>query len=156
MASLTPKPEKKLVEFLKEQQEPFILDLYLLEKSKSWSSSIKNSPSNSVINKKHKPLFPFLKLLLTAIHHNKKKKKKLATIKDSNTTNNHANVVDITQETNNNGDHQTVVETDRFSTASSSTMFYSCSDIDDEEDRTSFSLDTTCQACSFCNIGIQR
>jgi hypothetical protein len=50
-----------------------------------------------------------------------------------------ANVVDITQEVNNNGDHQTVVETDRFSTASSSTMFHSCSDIDDEEDRTSFS-----------------
>jgi hypothetical protein len=51
-----------------------------------------------------------------------------------------ANVIDITQEVNNNGDHhQTVVETDRFSTASSSTMFHSCSDIDDEEDRTSFS-----------------
>jgi hypothetical protein len=144
MASLTPKPEKKLVEFLKEQQEPFILDLYLLEKSKSWSSSINNfetPPSNSIINKKHKPLFPFLKLLLTAIHHDKKKKKKLATIKDSNTTNNHANVVDITQETNNNGDHQTVVETDRFSTASSSTMFQSGSDIDDEEeDRSSYNF----------------
>ncbi|KAK2445733.1 hypothetical protein QL285_016630 [Trifolium repens] len=162
MASLTPKPEKKLVEFLKEQQEPFILDLYLLEKSKSWSSSINNfetPPSNSIINKQHKPLFPFLKLLLTAIHHDKKKKKKLATIKDSNTTNlnKHANFVDnITQESNNSSDHQTVMETDRFSTASSSTMFQSCSDIDDEEeDRTSFSLDTTCQACSLCNIGVQ-
>ncbi|CAJ2643869.1 unnamed protein product [Trifolium pratense] len=137
MASPTSKQEKKLVEFLKEQQEPFILELYLLEKSKSWNS-IKNfetPPSNSVINKKHKPFFPFFKVLLTALHHKKKKKKKLfATIKDSNTTIKHANVVDITQEAKNNFAQTTMDQTERFSTASSSTMFYSCSDIDDDDD----------------------
>lgn len=109
MASAITKPEKRLGEFLKEQQEPFILDVYLLEKgySKKCTSS------------KRKPLFPFLKVL--AVLH-----KKLAFHNQSSNSNKHTNV-GVPHE------DQTVVETDRFSTASSSTMFNSCSDIDDEE-----------------------
>lgn len=170
MASATSKPEKKLAEFLKEQQEPFILELYLLERSpcsKKCSSTISlETPATSCFNKNRKPLFSFFKVL-TSIH-----KKKLGfhtAIKDSNTTNTykHANVgVTVTREVQNVVDQTDVVETERFSTASSSTMFNSCSDIDDEEEnRTSFSSykhnnplfsSDTCQASSVSNLRIQR
>jgi len=171
MASPTLKPEKKLAEFLKDKQEPFILEVYLLERSncsKNWSSnsskSLEKPASSCFYSKKRKPLFPFFKVLLTAIHD--KKKKKVATITDFNITNQHANVaVTITHEGEANNVHQVPIETDRFSTASSSTLFNSCSDIDDEEDETSFSShkhynplfsSDTCQASSVCNMGIQR
>ena len=39
MASATPKPQKRLAEFLDEEQEPFLLGVYLSESeySKGWS-----------------------------------------------------------------------------------------------------------------------
>lgn len=174
MASPTLKPEKKLADFLKDKQEPFILEVYLLERSscsKKWSpcssKSLEKPASSCFFNKNRKPHFPFFKVLLTAIHD--KKKKKFATTKDSNITNQHANVaVTITHEDEANDVDQTPIETDRFSTASSSTLFNSCSDIDDDddddEDRASFSShkhynplfsSDTCQASDVCNMRIQ-
>ncbi|CAK8568395.1 unnamed protein product [Lathyrus sativus] len=161
MASPSPKPEKKLSEFLNEQQEPFILELYLLERSNSSKTLSSTSPKNfekptssCFSNKKRKPLFPFCKIL-TCVH----KKKLEAAIKNSYTTNKHPNI-GVTHEANNGDQTQTAMETDRFSTARSSTMFYSCSDIDDEEeDRTSFSSrkyhNTLFSSDTVCNIGIQ-
>ncbi|MED6130709.1 hypothetical protein PIB30_003287 [Stylosanthes scabra] len=116
MASSTPKPaEKRLREFLTEKQEPFILDLYLLERG--YSSKTWNSNSNSKKQKRNKSLLPFSKVL-TALHkklafHNQK----LCAAKTAH------------------HDDDAAVETDRFSTASSSTVFNSCSDFD--EDRNS-------------------
>ncbi|XP_058781144.1 uncharacterized protein LOC131655267 [Vicia villosa] len=160
MASPSPKPQKKLSEFLNEQQEPFILELYLLERSNSSKTLTSTSPNNfqkpsssCFLNKKRKPLFPFCKIL-TCVH----KKKLPAAIKKSYTTNKHPNV-GITREANNADQTQTASETDRFSTASSSTVFHSCSDIDDEEDRTSFSShkyhNPLFSSDSVCNTGIQ-
>ncbi|CAL5204816.1 unnamed protein product [Lathyrus oleraceus] len=162
MASPSPKPQKKLSEFLNEQQEPFILELYLLERSNSsktlTSTSTKNFEKPTIscfLNKKRKPFFPFCKIL-TCVH----KKKLAAAIKNSHTTNKHTNAgVTITHEANNVDRTQTAIETDRFSTASSSTVFHSCSDIDDEEDRTSFSShnyhNPLFSSDSGCNIEIQ-
>ncbi|KAL5074639.1 hypothetical protein RYX36_013623 [Vicia faba] len=161
MASPSPKPQKKLSEFLNEQQEPFILQLYLSERSNSSKTFTSISPKNfenpsssCFLNKKKKPLFPFCKIL-TCVH-----KKKLPAIKNSYTTNKHNNV-NVTHHEANNVDDRTQIatETDRFSTASSSTVFHSCSDIDDEEERTSFSshkyYNPLFSSNSVCNIGIQ-
>ncbi|CAI8599370.1 unnamed protein product [Vicia faba] len=161
MASPSPKPQKKLSEFLNEQQEPFILQLYLSERSNSSKTFTSTSPKNfenpsssCFLNKKRKPLFPFCKIL-TRVH-----KKTLPVIKNSYTTNKHPNF-GITHEANNVDDQtQIATETDRFSTASSSTVFHSCSDIDDDEqERTSFSshkyYNPLFSSNSVCNIGIQ-
>ncbi|KAJ1430368.1 hypothetical protein SESBI_07865 [Sesbania bispinosa] len=161
MALTTPKPEKKrLGEFLKEQQEPFILEVYLLEKgcSKKWSSngdSAKNlkRSASSGLNQKKRAHFPFSKVL-TALHkklafHNQRS----ALIRDSNTRDEHVNVsVSVPHEAG--SVDQTVVEPDRFSTASSSTVFNSCSDID--EDGISFSSHKDKQSQQATNNGKQR
>ncbi|KAL5074640.1 hypothetical protein RYX36_013624 [Vicia faba] len=163
MASPSPKPQKKLSEFLNEQQEPFILQLYLSERSNSSKTFTSTSPKNfekpsssCFLNKKKNPLFPFCKIL-TCVH-----KKKLPAIKNSYTRNKHNNV-NVTHHEANNVDDQTQIatETDRLSTASSSTVFHSCSDIDDDEqERTSFSshkyYNPLFSSNSVCNIGIQR
>ncbi|CAK8568394.1 unnamed protein product [Lathyrus sativus] len=163
MASPSCKPQKKLSDFLNEHQEPFILELHLLERSNSSKTFTSTSPQNfetpttsCFLNKKRKPLFPFCKIL-TCVH----KKKLPATIKNSDTANKHPNVgVTITHEANNVDRTQTATETDRVSTASSSTVFHSCSDIDDEEeDRTSFSShkyhNPLFSSDTVCNIEIQ-
>ncbi|XP_058781143.1 uncharacterized protein LOC131655266 isoform X2 [Vicia villosa] len=161
MASPSPKPQKKLSEFLNEQQEPFILELYLLERSNSSKKLTSTSPTNfqkpsssCFLNKKRKPLFPFCKIL-TCVH----KKKLAAAIKNSCTTNKHTNASVTMSHKDNNVDRiQTASETDRFSTVSSSTVFHSCSDTEDEEDRTSFSSrkyhNPLFSPDSVCNTGI--
>ncbi|KAL1344939.1 hypothetical protein HN51_018735 [Arachis hypogaea] len=95
--------EKRLAEFLNEKQEPFILELYLLERGYSKRLTSKSTS----LSKRKKSVFPFSKLL-TALH------KKLAF---------------------HNQKFCAAANSDRFSTASSSTVFHSCSDFD--EDRTS-------------------
>lgn len=167
MASTTPKPEKRLGEFLKEQQEPFILEVYLLEKgySKRWSSKSKGDSrkslersSSSCSNQKRKYLWPFSKVL-TALH------KKLVFHNQSSTmiedSDNRKEHVDVPHEAA--SFDRTVMETERFSTASSSTMFHSCSDIDEDHgtslssqnDRPWFSPDTG-KTSSICNMRVQR
>lgn len=166
MASATAKPEKRLGEFLKEQQEPFILEVYLLERgySKKWNSNgdssrstLESPATSSGLNKKRKALFPIYKVL-TALH------QKLAfhntAIKDCDTRKEHARVSVPHHE----AADETVVETDRFSTASSSTMFNSCSDVDEDgaslsspNDKSLISSEDVCQASGVCsNMGVQR
>lgn len=93
-ASTTAKPEKKLREFLNEQQEPFILEVYLLERghSKKWSSNGKRTISLDLKKKKNVDL-PFSKVLTTQhkklAFHNQSS----ALIKDSNTRDEHVNVI---------------------------------------------------------------
>nr|KYP39473.1 hypothetical protein KK1_039206 [Cajanus cajan] len=140
MASAKPKPTKRLAEFLKEQQDPFILDLYLLERGYS-------TKTNG--DKKRDPLFPISKLLTTLhkklLFHNRS----CILIRDSQIINQHVNV-SVPHETEST-DH-TIHDTDRFSfsTATNSTVYLSCSDIDEDgtslspqKDKPSFSPNTS-------------
>ncbi|KAL2346503.1 hypothetical protein Fmac_000503 [Flemingia macrophylla] len=126
MASTKPKPKatKRLGEFLKEQQEPFILDLYLLERGYSAKPNGK-CLGRWPINKLRKdPLFPLSKLLTTLhkklLFHNNHT---CILIGDSQIINHHLHV------------DQTIHDADRFSfsTPTNSTVYLSCSEIDEDE-----------------------
>ncbi|KAI4337079.1 hypothetical protein L6164_015534 [Bauhinia variegata] len=134
--TVSDKPQKRLAEFLKEQQEPFILEVYLLERgySKKWSlipdrdnsgQNLERSASCGLI-KKRKTLQQFSKVL-TAVY------KKLAFQKESRTSSEaeRRNEDETVPETGRVS--QIVLETERFSSASSSTVFNSCSEIEEEE-----------------------
>ncbi|KAL1353583.1 uncharacterized protein [Arachis hypogaea] len=73
MASSTTKPQKRIRDFLTEQQEPFILEVYLLERqhsSKWWkrfngdSDGNKSSNNDEKSRKRKKAMLPFYKVLL--------------------------------------------------------------------------------------------
>ncbi|BAT77938.1 uncharacterized protein HKW66_Vig0096690 [Vigna angularis] len=119
MASPKPKSGKILAEFLKEQQDPFILDLYLLEKGYSTK------------NKKREPLFQFSKVLTTLhkklVFHNPS----CILIRESHIINQH--VLHTVPRQPESSD-QTIEDTDRFSssTATNSTVYLSCSDSDED------------------------
>lgn len=122
MASATTKPQKRLGDFLNEQQEPFILELYLVERdySKGWSLNGGSSKSlerstNCGLNKKRKRKvqFPFCKALTTLLN-------KLACHSQGNT---------LTREFDQRKKHASINHIVQFSSARNS-----CSDIVDEED----------------------
>lgn len=124
MASSKPKSGKRLAEFLKEQQDPFILDLYLLERGYS-------TYGESAKNKKREPLFQFSKLLTTLhkklLFHNPT----CILIRESHIINQHLlHTVPRQPESTD----QTIEDTDRFSssTATNSTLYLSCSDSDED------------------------
>lgn len=125
MASPTPKHQKRLGEFLNEQQEPFILEVYLSEReySNRWSldedsSNTSEKPTTSSLNKNKKVLLPFFQVIRALYN-------KLACNKESKniTTKNHH------QRNKHEGFRKPIVQ---FSSDSSSTMFNSCLDIDEE------------------------
>jgi len=124
MASPTLKPPKRLGEFLNEEQEPFILELYLSERdySNRWSSndgdssSTSEKPTISGLNKKKKGLLPFFHLL-KALY------KKLSFPRESKRV----------HEYDQRNKHEGVLEHAlQFSSDSRFTMFSSCQDIDEE------------------------
>lgn len=154
VSATSSKPQKKLAEFLKEPQEPFVLQVYLLERrySRKWSTpqdqeggrghsygesskSLQISASSSTSSNKRKALIPFTKVL-TAVC------KRLASHNESTVTrdshNKDEDIISVPQTdgVDQNQNHQMVGETDRFSSASSSTVFNSCSEIDEIEDET--------------------
>lgn len=151
MASATPKPQKRLAEFLDEEQEPFLLGVYLSESeySKGWSldgdSSNTEKSTKSGLNKRKKGLLlPFcqvLKALYNKLGFNKESKNSLTKFHD--------------QRNKNEGvPEPTIVQ---FSSDSSFTMFNSCQDIDEEvpsilshKDQHLFYSHT------LCNMGPQR
>ncbi|TKY74952.1 hypothetical protein E2542_SST03717 [Spatholobus suberectus] len=145
---------KRLGEFLKEQQEPFKLELYLLERGHSTNGESGKSLERWAINKKREPLFPFSKVLTTLhkklVFHNHS----CIVIRDSDIIHEQVNVsvpndaestdqttveTDISVPNKAESTDQTIEDTDRFSvsTATNSTVYLSCSDID--EDGTSWS-----------------
>ncbi|KAK4277385.1 hypothetical protein QN277_015392 [Acacia crassicarpa] len=172
MAS-TSRPQKKLSEFLNEEQEPFVLELFLLERgcSRKWNlahqdqggnkvggsgTSLERSTS-SVSNKKRKALLLFSKVLTSVC-------KKLATHRETPETRDSENgdedIVSVPQ--TERVDHK-VVETERFSSASRSTLFNSCSEIEEigeetwissHKDQPSF-ISETCRASNVCNITVK-
>lgn len=121
-SSLMTKPvvAKQLGELLQEQQEPFILEIYLLEKGylkKSANWGPKNKSSCSKIVKA-----VFNKLVLSI--RNTRKPKNSASGDGSH------GVWEIGRRSN-----QDTVDSDRFSSASGTTVFHSCSG-SDTDDRT--------------------
>ncbi|ESW32931.1 hypothetical protein PHAVU_001G029700 [Phaseolus vulgaris] len=134
MASPTLKPHKKLGEFLHEEQEPFILEVYLSEReySNRWSSNDGDStntsekPTTSGLSKRKKGLLPFfhmLKALYKKLSFPKESKSVLLTkVYEYDQRNKHEAVLEHTQL-----DHIL-----QFSSDSRFTMFSSCQDIDEE------------------------
>ncbi|KAM7518436.1 hypothetical protein LguiB_017398 [Lonicera macranthoides] len=125
---------KKLQELLQEQQEPFTLELYLLERgypknklnpkqsflcfSPGSSKLLKRSASSGI--KRGRNLFPICSKLLKVAFN------KLASVHliSKSPTTNDKEIVERKQENE---------EDDRFSSASSTTVFNSCSESDTEE-----------------------
>ncbi|XP_028796095.1 uncharacterized protein LOC114751602 [Neltuma alba] len=144
MASATSIHQRRLREFLKEQQEPFILNNYLSERGCSRTWCLQRS-ANSCLNINAK--LQFSRVLASLC-------KKLALHNES------SNVMAerpaarnedlVVRETPTIG--EIVVETERSSSSSSSTLFYSCSEVD--EDESSFSSDNF-QASNVCPTGMQ-
>jgi len=134
MASPTLNPHKKLGEFLHEEQEPFILEVYLSEReySNRWSSNDGDStntsekPTTSGLNKRKKGILPFfhmLKALYKKLSFPKESKSVLLTkVYEYDQRNKHEAVLEHTQL-----DHIL-----QFSSDSRFTMFSSCQDIDEE------------------------
>ncbi|OIW14920.1 hypothetical protein TanjilG_30639 [Lupinus angustifolius] len=166
MASATLKSQKRLAEFLKEQQEPFTLEVYLLERgySQKWNSKSKLDSHKSIersvstcLNRKIKSLSPIFKVLSTLHRKISCHNKSSIVTKDSSNRSEH---VCISNEAC--SFDLKVVETERFSCSTSSTVFLSCSDIDEDEtsllahsDKPQFSPDT-CRVSTLCNIEVQR
>ncbi|KAK2398699.1 hypothetical protein QL285_048617 [Trifolium repens] len=138
MASPIAKPQKRLGEFLNEQQEPFMLELYLVERgySKKWCLN-----EDSLKKRKRNILLPFSKVLISIVN-------KLAFHSQS-----------ITLQNTDNGQRKKHANCNvQFSSASSSTMFNSCSNVDEErtsisshKDHNSFSSHIH-QTCKECNL----
>ncbi|XP_028793626.1 uncharacterized protein LOC114761688 [Neltuma alba] len=170
MAS-TSKPQKKLSEFLNEEQEPFVLELYLFERgcSRKWNltqdqggngvnigdsaRSLERSASCAP-NKKRKALLSFSKVL-TSVYKKLPAHSETPVTRDSDNRDEDAVSVPETERVD-----QKVAETDRFSSASSSTSFNSCSEIGEVEEETWISshkdkpsfISDTCRASNACNI----
>ncbi|KAG2698921.1 hypothetical protein I3760_07G169400 [Carya illinoinensis] len=165
MASTPPKPSKQLGEFLLEQQEPFILDEYLLERGclKNSSNSRSNLGSccgNSTkllkrsascgLNKSRNDV-PRCSKILGCVYKKfvsikEDKRRKSSEYKDEEYSAPATEMVD-----------KEVAESDGFSSASSTTVFNSCSESDKEKistssckDQTFFDVETF-QAMELCN-----
>jgi len=121
MASPTLQPQKKLAEFLNDEQEPFILQLYLSERdySNRWSSNGEDSTNTSTLNRKKKGLLPFF-YLLKALY------KKLSFPKETKT------VLTKVHECDQRNKHEGLDHILQFSSDTRFTMFSSCQDIDEE------------------------
>ncbi|KAG6648840.1 hypothetical protein CIPAW_07G172200 [Carya illinoinensis] len=166
MASTPPKPSKQLGEFLLEQQEPFILDEYLLERGclKNSSNSRSNLGSccgNSTkllkrsascgLNKSRNDV-PRCSKILGCVYKKfvsikEDKRRKSSEYKDEEYSAPATEMVD-----------KEVAESDGFSSSSSTTVFNSCSESDKEEistssckDQTFFDVETF-QAMELCNV----
>ncbi|XP_054794682.1 uncharacterized protein LOC129300167 isoform X2 [Prosopis cineraria] len=173
MAS-TSRPQKKLSEFLNEEQQPFVLELYLLERgcSRKWNltqdqggngfdigdsgKSLERSAS-CVLNKKRKALLSFSEVL-TSVYKKLAAHSETPITRDSDNRDEDAVSVPQTERA-----IQKVVETDRFSSASSSTLFNSCSETGEIEEQTWISshkdqpsfISDTCSASNACNIAVK-
>ncbi|KAK1554140.1 hypothetical protein Q3G72_008318 [Acer saccharum] len=138
MATTTSKPVKKLGQFLEEQQEPFVLEIYLSEKGcpkkknkklnsdksmkkRSGSCSKPNTSKKGCIIPQFPKLFKVIYNKLVSINGSSLK------IKNNDKRDGEFNVTEVAK------NDQQVAESDQFSSASSTTVFNSCSESDAEE-----------------------
>lgn len=123
MASINQTPAKQLGEILQDQQEPFTLQLYLIERGHKDSSNFLNKPSSAT--NKRGLLIPTCTKILRAVF------SKLPSInlriKNPDSKNQDTGITDVGKGRQGHAD-------ERFSSASSTTVFHSCSqsDIEDE------------------------
>ncbi|KAL5844659.1 hypothetical protein ACOSQ4_010617 [Xanthoceras sorbifolium] len=156
MATTTSKPVKKLGQFLEEQQEPFILEIYLLERGrlrKNLNSDKSLKMSTSSRSNTSKKVIPQCTKVLKVVYN------KLVSIntklKIKNNDKRDGKFNDTEEVARNN---QQVAEADRFSSASCTTVFNSCSESDAEEATISLQKDEislvseTSQSFRVCNL----
>ncbi|TYH72133.1 hypothetical protein ES332_D05G233600v1 [Gossypium tomentosum] len=117
------KPLRQLGDLLQEQQEPFILEVYLLERGCCHGNSGKFLDKCGSQNKSKKKRIPHFPKVLKALLCNK-----LFKIKGVRTK---------------NSDDEETEDADRFSSASSATVYNSCSDSDVELDEPPMFADTS-------------
>ncbi|CAN4122524.1 unnamed protein product [Withania somnifera] len=133
---------KQLGQFLQEQQEPFTLELYLLERgqfrskhlisdgdfrccSRNFSSTNFLKRSASCGTKKRRKVIPTCSKIVKSVFN------KLVTISHNQKIKNLANDQEHNNSTSKNTN--TIEDDDKFSSASSTTVFHSCSDSNDAE-----------------------
>lgn len=172
MASTPTKPAKQLRELLQEQQQPFVLEVYLFERGhlrKSLSSS--NSNSSKIFerssswgpNKSKKGTLSFSKILRSV--YNKLVSKNGGSRKESSEK--EEGKFDADTETSLPRDCQEIGEiSNGFSSASSRTQYESCCDSDKDEavepvslgngDHASLAAEDTCQVSKLCNMKEER
>uniref|UniRef100_A0A5B7AMZ4 Uncharacterized protein n=1 Tax=Davidia involucrata TaxID=16924 RepID=A0A5B7AMZ4_DAVIN len=152
MASTMPKPvaAKQLQELLLEQQEPFILESYLLERGYCLKNNLNSAVSlpvcsgNSSKFLKREKVIPYCSKIVRAVFNKLIMKNSKSSVTEIGTSN------------------QDFAESDRFSSASSTTVFNSCSDSDIEDTSSSSPKDQiwatadTCQALRLVNLSKQQ
>ncbi|KAJ7966495.1 DUF4378 domain-containing protein [Quillaja saponaria] len=171
MASEPAKPLKKLGELLLEQQEPFILEVYLSERRHSKRSSTQHTgyeysseSSGNVLErsvgcdqKERKKGLPKCPKIIKDVY------SKLVFVNENKVSKNSENRNEDLSVLDTGRNYQIGMELDRFSSASSTTVYNSCSPSDVEEASTtslqkyhaSFSADTK-QASRVCNMRLQE
>ncbi|KAF5739841.1 hypothetical protein HS088_TW12G01052 [Tripterygium wilfordii] len=136
MAASTSLKPMKLEEFLKEKQAPFVLEIYLAErrhqKNNSSCKSLKRSCSGGS-NKIERKSIPHCPKVLRGVYNKLTSITLRLAIRKPYNGEGNLGVRTTTQ----------VAESDNFSTASSSTIFNSCSESDEEETPTSLQEDHT-------------
>ncbi|KAK9271158.1 hypothetical protein L1049_026747 [Liquidambar formosana] len=166
MASTMPKTVKQLGELLQEQQDPFILEIYLQERGylkKSLSSEDNSGSCHGNSNKflkrsascgpnKSRKGMPHCSKILQAVFN------KLVSINENlRVKHSHGDgKFSVTEKGRNN---QEAAEPERFSSSSSTTVFNSCSETDIEEtstsshkDHISSAADTFQASSKFCDL----
>lgn len=152
MASTTAKPAKQLGELLQEQQEPFSLDAYLIERGyvkKSINSKTEGNCGFFNVNSSK-----FLRRSTTSGLDKSRKAsktwraicKKLVFTNESKSFNKSTCDVKVAEFSVNKmpRNSQEVAESNRFSSASSTTVYNSCSESDDKEETPPTSLPKHC------------
>ncbi|KAM4075280.1 hypothetical protein ACB094_10G157500 [Castanea mollissima] len=166
MASTPPKPLKQLGELLQEHQEPFVLEDHLIERgyqknslnSKGTFGCCSHRTSNKFLKRsascgliKSRKGIPHCTKILRTVCKKFVSTKEDQSMKSCDSRNEEYGVTEM------GSDVQEIAESDRFSSASSNTVFNSCCESDREE--TSISLPTdritfdeeTSQALKICN-----
>ncbi|GFY85968.1 hypothetical protein Acr_04g0007060 [Actinidia rufa] len=154
-ASSKPAIVKQLGEFLQEKQEPFILEIYLLERgylknlnpntgfrycSSNSSSFLKRSASLGL--SRRRKVIPNCSKIVKAVFN------KLVSVSSNQKLKNSAS-----GKGNSSVGDREKAESDRFSSASSTTVFHSCSESDAEDGPNSLQKDgDSCPASKFCNL----
>ncbi|XP_014504023.1 uncharacterized protein LOC106764272 isoform X2 [Vigna radiata var. radiata] len=124
MALPTLKPHKRLAEFLNDEQEPFILELYLSEReySNRWSSIDGGDSTNTSEQPKKKGFFYVLKALYKKLSYPKETESFLSNVHEYDQRNKHEGVLQHTRL-----DHIL-----QFSSDTRFTMLSSCQDIGED------------------------
>ncbi|XP_062097140.1 uncharacterized protein LOC133803184 isoform X2 [Humulus lupulus] len=142
MASSITKPGKQLGELLQKEQDPFVLDIFLNERR-----YVKRNASDSNKSRKRRNAIPSCSKILRAIlgkfgfNKSDQSQNTRSTDTTTTTTTDDDQIQGKSNEKMKNVIVQQVSEPDRLSSASSKTVYNSCSDSEYSQDESSTSLD---------------